>query len=139
MHPINDFNIEFYKDTARNLSKKHEVRKLHTFLQRKYAMQEPGHFRSMLEATDANIGFCNDTVRYPSKRHKVRTLNAFLHREYAMQGPGHFPGMLNFSKLLSVKDFKCLRVWRVCGYAGLRVCGYAGLRVCGSAGARVPS
>ena len=115
MHPIHDFNIEFYKDTARDLSKKHEVRKLHTFLQRKYAMQEPGHFRSMLEATDANIGFCNDTVRYPSKRHKVRTLNAFLHREYAMQGPGHFPGMLNLSKLLSVKVS-----------AGMRVCGYAG-------------
>ena len=47
VHPINDFNIGFCKDTEGNRPKKHNVRKLNALLQRKNAKQGPGHFRSM--------------------------------------------------------------------------------------------
>ena len=47
VHPINDFNIGFCKDTEGNRPKKHNVRKLNALLHGKNAKQGPGHFRSM--------------------------------------------------------------------------------------------
>ena len=47
VYPINDFNIEFCKDTEVNRTNKHKLRKLNALLQRKYAKYHRCHFQTI--------------------------------------------------------------------------------------------